>query len=287
MSAFPDIGILIQGTKMIYRNLKSGKIPALGLGTWELEGDQCVDAVGRALEIGYRHIDTAVRYGNESEVGRGIARSGLPRDELFITTKVWHDSLQYDQVLHSAESSLDRLGVDCVDLFLVHWPNPAVPLETTMSAMVEVLNRGWARNIGVSNFTAALLRRTCEELRIPISVNQFEMHPFFDQDRLYGEVRRHGLVAEAYQPLAGGKVFASPELGSIAKRYGRTPAQIALRWLIQKEDVVAIPRSRKPENLASNIDIFSFELEETDCRQIDALRGGTRNLNPAFAPEWD
>ncbi len=272
---------------MIFRNLKSGRIPALGLGTWELEGDECVNAVERALEIGYRHIDTAVRYGNEVNVGRGVLRSGLPRDSLFITTKVWHDSLQYDQVLRSLESSLDRLGMDYVDLFLVHWPNPSVPLEATMSAMAELLERGWARNIGVSNFTIALLRKTCEELRIPISANQFEMHPFLDQDQLLGEVRRHGLVAEAYQPLAGGKVLSSPELTAIAMRYGRSPAQIVLRWLLQKDDVVAIPRSRNPANLASNFDVFSFELEEDDCRQIEALRGRTRYVNPSFAPQWD
>ncbi|HVX77533.1 MAG TPA: aldo/keto reductase [Bradyrhizobium sp.] len=279
--------LLVQGTKMIFRNLKSGRIPALGLGTWELEGDECVNAVERALEIGYRHIDTAVRYGNEVNVGRGVLRSGLPRDSLFITTKVWHDSLQYDQVLRSLESSLDRLGMDYVDLFLVHWPNPSVPLEATMSAMAELLERGWARNIGVSNFTIALLRKTCEELRIPISANQFEMHPFLDQDQLLGEVRRHGLVAEAYQPLAGGKVLSSPELTAIAKRYGRSPAQIVLRWLLQKDDVVAIPRSRNPANIASNFDVFSFELEEDDCRQIEALRGRTRYVNPSFAPQWD
>lgn len=273
---------------MIFRELNDGRcIPALGFGTWELEGDVCSDAVETALQIGYRHIDTAVRYGNEASVGRGVARSGLPRAEVFVTTKVWHDSLHYDALLRSIEQSLDRLGMTYVDLFLVHWPNPAVPLADTMSALAEVRKRGWARSIGVSNFTIGLLREAFDRLKMPLVANQVEMHPFLDQRRLYGEMRARGMVAEAYQPLAGGKAMADPVIGEIARRYNRTPAQVTLRWLLDREGVVAIPRSRKRENIASNFDVFSFALDPGDRARIDGLQGNGRFLSPAFSPQWD
>jgi 2,5-diketo-D-gluconate reductase B len=271
---------------MLYRDLKGTRMPALGFGTWELEGDVCVEAVKRALDAGYRHVDTATRYGNEEQVGQALRASGIARDELFVTTKVWHDALRHADVLASLDRSLDRLGLACVDLFLVHWPNPDVPLEETLAAMAEAKASGRARHIGVSNFTMKHLQ-ACEAQGAPLDAHQFELHPYLDQTDLIAATRRRGMVVEAYQPLAGGLVMKDATIGEIARRYNRSAAQIVLRWLMHKPDVVAIPRSRNPANIASNIAIFDFELDAADIRRIDALRGNRRFVNPAFAPQWD
>ncbi|WP_321944279.1 aldo/keto reductase [Paraburkholderia tropica] len=262
-------------------------MPALGFGTWELEGDVCVDAVSRALDVGYRHVDTAVRYGNEAQVGRALRASGIARDELFVTTKVWHDALRHDDVLASLERSLDRLGLDYVDLFLVHWPNPAVPLAETLAAMGEARASGRARHIGVSNFTIAHLKEGCDVLDATLDAHQFELHPYLDQTALIAATRQRGMIVEAYQPLAGGLVIRDAEIAEIARRYNRSAAQIALRWLMDQPDVVAIPRSRNAANIASNLAIFDFELDAADIQRIDGLRGNRRFVNPAFAPQWD
>src|SRR5258708_7817493 len=216
---------------MIFRELMGQRIPALGFGTWELEGSVCEDAVSRALDVGYRHVDTAVRYGNEASVGRAVRRSGVPRSEIFLTTKVWHDSLRHDQVIASLRDSLSRLQSDYVDLFLVHWPNPAIPLEETMAALMEVRGRGWARNIGVSNFTRAHIATVKDIIGAPIVINQVELHPYLDQGQLMNYMRSKEMVVEAYQPLASGKVMKDPTICEIACRYGKTAAQITLRWL--------------------------------------------------------
>lgn len=272
---------------MIFRDIAGAAMPALGFGTWELEGHVCIDAVSHALDAGYRHIDTAWRYGNEAEVGTALTRSGLPRADLFVTTKVWHDSLAYDDVLASAERSVERLGTGHVDLLLVHWPNPAIPLEETMAAMVEAKDRGLARNIGVSNFTLALLAQVCETLGAPIVANQIELHPFLDQSRLLDWLRPRGIVAEAYQPLARGRALTDPVIREIAARHGRTPAQVTLNWLLAREGVVAIPRSHNPSNIKGNFEIFDFALDADETARIDALASGTRLTDPSFAPDWD
>lgn len=272
---------------MLYRDMKGSRIPALGLGTWELEGEVCVESVRRALDVGYRHVDTAVRYGNEQQVGRALRESGIPRADLFVTTKVWHDALAHDDVLASLERSLDRLGLAYVDLFLVHWPNPTVPLAETLAAMQEAKASGRARHIGVSNFTKAHLQESCDTLGVSLDAHQFEMHPYLDQTELMAQTRRRGMIIEAYQPLGGGKVMEDSTIAEIAGRYNRTAAQIALRWLMHKPDVVAIPRSRTAANIASNIAIFDFELDAVDIARIDGLRGNRRFINPAFAPQWD
>ncbi|MGR3378975.1 aldo/keto reductase [Salipiger abyssi] len=272
---------------MIFRNIGDFRMPALGLGTWQLQGEVGIDAVSYALEVGYRHIDTAVRYENEAEVGKAIAKAGLPRDELFVTTKVWHDSLTHDDVIASAERSLDRLGIDYVDLLLVHWPNPDIPLEETMAAMAELRSRGVARSIGVSNFTLPLLETVCETLGSPVVANQIEYHPYLDQSRILGYLRERGMVLEAYQPLAGGKVLSDPVIGEIAARHGRTPAQVTLNWLLAQEAVVAIPRSHNPKNIKGNFEVFDFTLSPEDHARIDALTGNRRFVDPSFAPDWD
>lgn len=275
------------GTEMIYRDLQGIKIPALGFGTWELEGTECETAVGHAIDVGYRHIDTAPRYGNEADIGRALRVAGVPREQMFLTTKVWHDSLRYEQVLASLRASLDRLQTDYVDLFLVHWPNPAVALEDTMAAMVEAQHLGWTRRIGVSNFTRALLTRCRDDIKVPVVVNQVEFHPYLKQSKLRQWLNGSGTLLEAYQPLASGRVMKDPVIGDIAASHGRNPAQVTLRWMMQQDDLVAIPRSRTPKNIADNFHIFDFELTPDEMTAITLLQGNNRFLSPSFAPEWD
>ncbi|MBJ3778429.1 aldo/keto reductase [Acuticoccus mangrovi] len=273
---------------MIYRTLLGGhRMPALGFGTWELEGDVCRQAVETALEVGYRHIDTAVRYGNEAAVGAALAASGVPREALFVTTKVWHDSLTAPAVRASAEASLGCLGLDYVDLLLVHWPNPEVPLEETLEAFAALQAEGLARSIGVSNFPVRLIEQAVDAIGARVATNQVEFHPFLDQSRLHAALEARGIVLSAYQPLAGSRALSEPVVVEIAAARGRTPAQIVLRWILQQEGTAAIPRSRNPVNIRRNFEIFDFTLSTAEMGRISRLRGERRFLTPSFAPEWD
>lgn len=266
------------------KQIQGAEVPALGLGTWQLEGDDCVEAVADALELGYRHLDTAQIYGNETDVGRGIARSGLPRDEIWLTTKVWMENAAFDDVLRSTEASLRRLDVDFVDLLLLHWPNEEVPLSETLSAMRRLQEDGVARHLGVSNFPPDLLDEALDEAEI--FCNQVEYHPFLGQDEILEICHEWDLLLTAYSPLARGRVTDDATLRSIAEAHGKTPAQVAVRWLLQQEQVAAIPKASSAEHRRSNLDVFDFELSDGEVERIHGLARGQRLVDPEFAPAW-
>lgn len=264
-------------------------IPALGFGTWELRDAQARHMVEAALEIGYRHIDAAQMYGNEAEVGAALRASGLKRGELFVTTKIWPDRFRAGELQRSVADSLARLQLDAVDLLLLHWPNPDVPLAETMAALNDCAARGWARHIGVSNFPKALLAEAIRLSERPLATDQVEYHPFLGQRTLLEACRAEGMALTAYCPLARGRVFQDPTLARIAQRHGKMAGQVALRWLVQQEGVVAIPRSSRVEHARANFQIFDFALSEPEMAEIDALSspGGRIVAVGASAPAWD
>lgn len=262
-------------------------IPAVGLGTWDLRGGEAQAVVEMALEVGYRHLDTAEMYGNEREVGAGLKAGGLARRDVFVTTKVWPDNLAADDLRQAADDSLSRLGLDYVDLYLIHWPNPRVPLAESLTALAGVQERGLARRVGVSNFPGALLEEAVRLSPVPLVLNQVELHPYLAQTAVFDTARRHGLAVTAYCPIARGQVMADPVIQAIAAAHGRTAAQVALRWLTQKGDVVVIPKSAKRHRLEENIDL-GFDLTSDDVAAIDGLaRHDGRIVDPDFSPAWD
>lgn len=246
-------------------------IPALGFGTWPSVGQEAFDIVKQALDVGYRHLDTAAFYNNETEVGAALAASGVKRQDVFLTTKVWKDQLAPGAVEASLEDSLRKLQTDYVDLFLVHWPNRDIPLQGTMAAMNGLLERGLTRAIGVCNFPAALFERAQSLSKAPLATDQMEYHPLVTQRRVFAAVRRHRAALTAYCPLARGKVLGNPVLEDIAKARGRDLGQVVLRWLVQQPGVIAIPKTSTPSRIASNLDVFSFELTPEEMARIDAL----------------
>ncbi|MEX0955795.1 MAG: aldo/keto reductase [Rhizobiaceae bacterium] len=264
-------------------------IPAIGLGTWTLRGAECTDLVQAAIETGYRHIDTAAMYENEAEVGRGIARAGLPREELFVTTKVWWTELSAGALRRSAERSLDLLGLDHVDLLLIHWPSKTVPLAETIAALNEAHRDGLTRNIGVSNFPTGLLSEAIALSPRPLAVNQVEHHPKLDQTKVLAACRAAGMATVSYCPLGRGlDLMREPAIAEAAKAHGRTPGQIILRWHIQQDGVAAIPRTSRRERLAENLDIESFELTTAEMAAISAHQtANSRICDFDFSPEWD
>lgn len=264
------------------------EIPAIGLGTWDLRDDVCVQRVAEALDMGCRHVDTAAMYDNENAVGDGMRASGVAREDVFLTTKVWHDSAGDGPLQRSVESSLGRLGLDYADLVLMHWPDPDTPIAETMGALADVKRRGLARHIGVSNFTVDLLRKAVAVSEEPIVANQVEYHPFLDQSPVLAECARHDIALTAYSPLAKGQVFANPVLGEIAKAHDRSAGQIALRWLVQQKGVIAIPRSSRTDRIAEFIAVGDFELSDEDMTRISALASPSgRLVDFDFAPDWD
>lgn len=273
---------------MKFLDLNGMKMPALGLGTWQLSGDSCISAVRTALNIGYRHVDTAQAYENEGEVGRGIRESGIARKELFVTTKLWVTNLTPARVVASMEESLGKLRMDYVDLLLIHWPNPQVPLHQTLAAMQELLKKGKTRAIGVSNFPVKWMQDAIEKYKAPIACNQVEYHAMLSQSAVLDYARRHKLVVTAYSPLARGKLASHPVLEGIGSKYGKTAGQVALRWLMEQDNVAAIPKAAHEKNARLNFNIFDFALDVVDKKAIAALNGNTRTVNPAsLAPEWD
>jgi 2,5-diketo-D-gluconate reductase B len=259
-------------------------VPAVGFGTWELTGRDAQEGVRDALVAGYRQIDTARGYENEREVGRGIADSGVPRDEIFLTSKVPPDYAAPDRVKAVAEDSLEWLGTDRLDLFLLHWPNPDVPLEQTLGAFNELREDGRIRNLGVSNFPPALFEQAIQ--LAPVFCHQFEYHPFLGQDRLLELAREHGVLPTAYSPLARGRVAEDGTLREIAARHGRTPGQVTLRWLLD-QGASPIPKASSPERRRENLDVFGFSLTDEDRAAIAALPKDQRGTDPSWAPDWD
>lgn len=264
-------------------------VPRLGFGTWTLRGEQCASVVTEALRAGYRHVDTAQGYDNETAVGDGLRASGVSRSDVFITTKVRPQLISNGPLQKSVEESLKRLQVDRIDLLLIHWPNPAIAVRETITALSETKRSGLTRNIGASNFTVALLDEAVRASPEPLLTNQIELHPFLDQERILAATRRHKLVVTAYCPLALSRVAREPLLQEIGAAHTKTPAQVALRWLIQQGDVIAIPKASSAEHLRENLDVFDFELSSDEVRSIGALgRTNMRLINePQWVPEWD
>jgi diketogulonate reductase-like aldo/keto reductase len=263
-------------------------IPAIGLGTWQLRGEEGAAAVKSALEAGYRHIDTAAMYGNEEAVGEGLRASGVPRDEVFVTTKVWPEDLAPPDLARSAEASLKRLGLAQVDLLLIHWPNAAIPLAGSIRALCEAKRAGLARHIGVANFTARLLDEAVASADEPIVANQCEYHPYLDQTLMRAECRKHGAAFVSYCPIGKAQVLGEPVIQAIAKAHRRTPAQIVLRWHVQQPGVAAIPKSGDPRRMRENLAVFDFALSDEEMARIAALaRPDGRLVSPSWSPRWD
>ncbi len=263
-------------------------IPAIGFGTFTLEGESCSRSVLSALKAGYRHVDTARMYGNEREVGAGLKAAGLPRDAVFVTTKVWYEDIGRGDLERSAEASLKRLGLDRVDLLLIHWPNPAVPLAQSTSALCNAKRLGLTRHIGVSNYTAAMVDEAVRLATEPLVANQVEYHPRLAQGAVLAACRRHGMALTAYSPLGRSSVLDDPVLAAVAADHGRSVPQVILRWHVQQPGVVAIPKSGSPEHIAENLDVFDFVLSDGEMSRISALaRPDGRVVDPPFAPAWD
>jgi len=273
---------------MLYVATHGATIPALGLGTFRLDGRTAERMVRYALEIGYRHIDTAQMYGNEAEVGAAIATSGVPRDEIWLTTKIWPDSFRDGDLQRAAGQSVRRLRTE-PDLLLLHWPNPEVPLRETIRALNEVKRQGLTRHIGISNCPSALIRESVALSEEPLIVNQVEYHPYLSQRAVLEAAQSNGMALTAYSPVAQGKVFSDRALTRIGARHGKNPGQVALRWLIQQDGVGAIPRSSREAHAKANLDIFDFALSAAEMAEIFALaRPDGRLVSPAgFAPDWD
>ena len=263
------------------------RIPLIGLGTWDLRGKVCARMVEEAIGLGYRHIDTAAMYGNEAAVGEGLRASGVARDEVFITTKVWQSDLRARDFERSTKDSLAKLKLPSVDLLLIHWPNSNIPLKETIGALCKMKREGFARHIGVSNFTVQLIADAVKLTTEPLVNNQIECHPYLDQSKIIAASRKAGLAVTAYSPIARGQVKGDAVLMRIGKAYGKTAAQVCLRYLVQ-HDVIVIPRTSRPERLKENFEIFDFKLSSAEMTEIARLanpRG--RIVEWSGGPEWD
>jgi 2,5-diketo-D-gluconate reductase B len=272
---------------MQFIEANGARVPAIGLGTWELRGRTCARLVEQALKLGYRHIDTAQVYENEREVGEGLRASRVRRDELFVTTKVWTTHFAPNDLERSTKESLTKLRISEIDLLLLHWPNPQVPLNETLGALARVKKAGLARHIGVSNFTVALIEEAVAACPEPLACDQVEYHPYLDQTRVKEACARHGMAVVAYSPVAKGRVKGDETLARIGKAHGKTAAQVCLRWLVQ-QNVAAIPRTSRIERLSENIDVFDFALSDLEMQQVSSLASPKGRLTDfGFAPKWD
>ncbi|WP_439880581.1 aldo/keto reductase [Pontibacter sp. MBLB2868] len=267
--------------------IKGATIPALGLGTFQLENEAAYEMTKAALAERYRHIDTAQIYGNEEGVGRAIQEAPVAREDVFLTTKVFRENLYKKSFMPSVEESLNKLKTDYVDLLLIHWPNANVPVEEYMKELMTAQEKGYARYIGVSNHPTHLLDKVLAT-GAPIITNQVEYHPLINQEKLLKYLQEHHITLTAYSPIAQGKVMGQETLKKIGEKYGKNEVQVSLRWLMQQDEVLAIPRTSKLDHLKSNINIFDFELTPEEVQQIDRLKAeNTRVVNPPFAPQWD
>lgn len=273
---------------MQYVEAHGARIPAIGFGTWSLKGDDCYNSVRAAIDVGYNHIDTAVGYGNETEVGKAIKDSGVDRDSIFLTTKIPPENLADGDMQKTAAESLKRLGVDQVDLMLIHWPSLEVSVADSVRSLNDVKNKGMTRHIGVSNHTPTTLAQAWDATEAPIVCNQCEYHPHLNQDKLIGICRERGMGFVAFSPIGRGKVLQDPTVKAIAERLGRTPAQVALRWFLQQPQVITIPQSSNPAHVKANFDVFGFTLSDEDMAAISGLahREGRLVRNYTLVPEW-
>lgn len=260
-------------------------VPRIGLGTWELEGDTAYDSVRAAIDVGYRHIDTAAAYGNEEQVGRAIADSGVDRDELFVTTKVWKDDAAAADVDDATTACLDRLGLDHVDLLLVHWPTDVAPIEETVGALAAQVGKDRTRLIGVSNYTLSQFARAVAAG--PVATNQVEHHAMLDQTGLINAARSNDGFLTAYSPLAHGELFGDDTVQQVAEERGASVAQVALAYLLRQDAVAVLPRSSSRDHIEDNLGALDVELTEDDVAALDGLPKDDRQIDPPFAPDWD
>jgi diketogulonate reductase-like aldo/keto reductase len=262
-------------------------IPAIGLGTMTLKETTCVEIVAHALRVGYRHFDTAQMYGNETEVGQGLKTSGVAREQVFVTTKVWHTNAAARDFARAVEESLKKLNLSAVDLLLIHWPNKDVPLAETIGALCKAKREGLTRHVGVANFTLSLLEQAVKLASEPLVTNQIEVHPFIDQSKVIAACVRQKLSVTAYCPLARGAVLGNPVLERIGKAHGKNAAQVSLRYLLEL-GLIVIPRTSKKERLAENLTGLDFILTGAEMAEIKTLRRPDgRVVNPPHAPRWD
>ncbi len=274
---------------MKFIGLMDAEMPVLGFGTWKLVGQDCTKAVQDALDIGYRHVDTAQIYENEAEVGQGIRNSSTQRDKIFLTTKVWRNNFEDKKTaLKSIEDSLKKLQTDYVDLLLVHWPFPEYQIGKMLEPLIDAQEKGMARLIGVSNFTVAQMNEAREFSVGKVCVNQVEYHPALSQKPVLDYIQKHDMALTAYSPLGRGQNLEDKTLVSIAKEHGKSPAQICLRWLVQQSRVAAIPKAATKSHIEANFDIFDFELSNDEMAKISGLaREDGRLVDPDWGPDWD
>lgn len=265
-------------------------LPKLGLGTWRMLGEDCTRIALQALELGYRHLDTATAYDNEAAVGKALAQTDIPREQLHVTTKVWWDKLEPQAMRQSLDASRKALGDDCLDLFLIHWPGNTAQdwsLERSIETLVALREEGKARQIGVANFNVAQLTRAVVDMGAPLSVLQVEYHVLLGQQPLLDFTRQHGMALTAYTPLARGQGAETETVQRIAKKHGVLPSQVALGWVLEQDGVAAIPKSNSAVNQQANLDALKVKLDDEDRAAIAALRKDVRIVNPDFAPVWD
>jgi 2,5-diketo-D-gluconate reductase B len=262
-------------------------LPRLGLGTFRMQGDACRAAIESALALGYRHIDTAEMYGNEDAIGAAIAAAGVARKDLHVTTKVWNDNLAPDAIRRAFDASLRKLGLDHVDLYLVHWPAKNMNLPAMFETLLRLKAEGRTRAIGVANFNIALLKTVVEEIKAPIACNQVEYHVMLDQTPLRKYLAAKAIPLVAYCPLAQGRVASDPTLAAIGRKHGASAAQVALKWLLDQDGVAAIPKASRPDSQRANLDALNIGLDDEDRQAIAALPKDKRCVNPGFAPVWD
>jgi 2,5-diketo-D-gluconate reductase B len=263
------------------------RISMIGLGTMTLKDDVCVQAVKTALQLGYRHLDTAAHYGNEKENGEGLRRSGVKREEVFICTKVRQGDLMPDDFRRVVNQSLANLQLPYVDLLLIHWNNPEIAFKHSVGALCQAKKDGLTKHVGVANFTTSMLDEAWAVTSEPLVCNQIEMHPFINQDKVLAASRKHGMAVVAYCPIARGKVPGADALERIGKAYGKSAAQVSLRYLVQM-GVCSIPRTANPQHLKQNLDVFDFTLSDSEMAELKKLNAtNMRVVNPPHAPKWD
>lgn len=267
--------------------IKGIGLPRIGLGTFRMQGDVCRAAVESALGLGYRHIDTAEMYANEDAVGAAIASSGVARKDLHVTTKVWHENLAPDSIRRAFETSLKKLRLDHIDLYLVHWPSKNMNLPAIFETLGKLKAEGRTRAIGVANFNLALLKTVVEEIKAPIACNQIEYHVMLDQTPVRSYLAKKSIPLVAYAPLAQGRAASNETLVSIGRKHNASAAQVALKWLLDQDGVAAIPKASHAESQQANLDALNVKLDDDDGNAIAALPKNKRFVNPGFAPAWD
>ncbi|WP_213774322.1 aldo/keto reductase [Bradyrhizobium sp. dw_78] len=272
---------------MDYLHTQGIEMPRLGLGTFRMQGDVCRAAVESALGLGYRHIDTAEMYGNEEAIGPAIAASGIARKDLHVTTKVWHENLAPDAIRKAFDTSLNKLKLDHVDLYLVHWPSKNMNLPTVFEALMKLKQEGRTRAIGVANFNVALLKTVVEEIKAPIACNQIEYHVLLDQTKVASYLAAKSIPLVAYCPLAQGRAASNETLAAIGRKHDASAAQVALKWLLDQDGVAAIPKASRAESQQANLGALNVKLDDEDRKAIAALPKDQRFVNPGFAPAWD